>query len=241
MDREKKETDRSNKGTNFTRREFIKGIGIGGGAVVLFGQFGVHGLAWALSGDPQLKMVLVDYAKCTGCRTCEAACSSRNRPVSIDHQELPGLGNPRYANIRVHSFNPDVDVPSVCAMCADTPCVKACPVDPDSKTGRRALYRDQATHTIYNDPGRCIGCRSCAKACAGQRTGVIIPNPATGKPERMCTLCGGDPQCVKRCPFGALSYVEVRRDRKFYGLGPEKIAAELGKSWYGIADFGGIK
>ena len=234
MDREKKETDSSR--TALTRRDFIKGIGIGGGAVILPGHFGVHAAAWALSGDPQLKMVLVDYTKCTGCRTCETACSSRNRPVTIGGRELPGLGNPRYANIRVHSFNPDVDVASVCAMCADTPCVKACPVAPEAKTGRRALYRDQATHTIHNDPTRCISCRSCAKACATERTGVITPNTATGKPERMCTLCGGDPQCVKRCPFGALSYVEVRSDRKFYGLGPEKIAAELAKGWYGTAD-----
>ena len=74
MDREKKEAD-----TSLTRRDFIRGIGIGGGAVVLLGRFGVHAAAWALSGDPQLKMVLVDYTKCTGCRTCEAACSSRNR------------------------------------------------------------------------------------------------------------------------------------------------------------------
>lgn len=236
-----KEIDSSNGLTTLTRRNFIKAIGIGGGAVVLLGQFGVHGLAWALAGDSRLKMVLVDYAKCTGCRTCEAACSSRNRPVSIAGRELPGLGNPRYANIRVNSFNPDVDVPTVCAMCSDTPCVKACPVELDAKTGRRALYRDQATRTIHNDPARCIGCRSCAKTCATQRTGVIIPNPASGKPERMCTLCGGDPQCVKLCPFGAISYVEVRKDRKFYGLGPEKIAAELAKGWYGTAKFGGMK
>lgn len=236
-----KNSDSFSEGTTLTRREFIKGVGLGGGAVVLLGQFGVHGLAWALSGDPELKMVLVDYTKCTGCRTCETACSAQNWPVSIAGRKLSGLGNPRFANIQVHSYNPDVDVPSVCAMCNDTPCVKACPVDHDAKTGRRALYRDQVTHTIHNDPGRCIGCQSCAKACATQRTGVIIPNPLTGKPERMCTLCGGEPQCVKRCPFGAISYVEVRSDRKFYGLGPEKIAAELAKGWYGTAEFGGMK
>jgi Fe-S-cluster-containing hydrogenase component 2 len=57
----------------------------------------------------------------------------------------------------------------------------------------------------------------------------------------MCTLCGGDPQCVKWCPFEALSYVEVRPDRKFYGLGPGKIAAELSMKWYGTADLGGLK
>jgi hypothetical protein len=49
------------------------------------------------------------------------------------------------------------------------------------------------------------------------------------------------PQCVKRCPFGALSHVEVRSDRKFYGLGPEKKAAELARNWYGTADFGGLR
>jgi len=241
MDHKQKETHGPAERTTLTRRDFIKGVGIGGGAVILLGQFGVQAAAWALVGDPRLKLVLVDYTRCTGCRTCETACSAQNWPVSIAGRELPGLGNPRYANIRLHSFNPDVDVPNVCAMCSDTPCVKACPVEQDAKSGRRALYRDQTTHTIHNDPSRCIGCRSCAKACAGQRTGVIVPNPATGKPERMCTLCGGDPQCVKRCPFGALSYVEVRADRKFYGLGPEKIAAELAKGWYGTAEFGGVK
>lgn len=237
----KKESRIRDERSSFTRREFIKGIGISAGAVVLFGRFGVNSAAWALSSDPVLKMVLVDYTKCTGCRTCETACSSRNRPVTINGEDLPGLGNPRYANIRIQSYNPEVDVPNVCAMCADTPCVKACPVEPDPKTGRRALYRDEATHAISNDTNRCIGCRSCARACTTERTGVIIPNAETGKPERMCTLCGGDPQCVKRCPFGALSYVEVRANRTFYGLGPQKIATELAMKWYGTANFGGVK
>ena len=241
MNRRKRETHGPNERANLTRREFIKGMGIGGGAIVLLGQFGIHAVAWADSRNPVLKMVLVDYGKCTGCRTCEAVCSSHNRPLTIEGEKAPGLGNPRYSNIRIESFNPEVDIPNVCAMCADTPCVNACPVEPDPKTGRRAIYRDKTSHTIHNDPDRCIGCRSCAEACSAQRTGVISPDSATGRPQRMCTLCGGDPQCVKRCPFEALSYVEVRADRKFYGLGPDKIAAELAMNWYGTADFGGLK
>lgn len=226
--------------TNLSRRAFLKGIGIGGGALALFGRFGIHSV-WADSANSNLKMVLVDYGKCTGCRTCETVCSSYNRPVTINGEQLPGLGNPRYSNIRVESFNPDVDVPTVCAMCADTPCINACTVEPDHKTGRRALYRDEATHTIRNDPGRCTGCGSCAEACAAQRTGVIIPDSQTGKPERMCTLCGGDPQCVKWCPFEALSYVELKPERKYYGLAPETVAAELARNWYGTADLGGLR
>ena len=237
----KKEKDGSNAPANLSRREFIKNIGIGGGALILLGRFGIHAAAWADSRNPVLKMVLVDYGKCTGCRTCEAVCPSHNRPVTIGGEKLPGLGNPRYSNIRIESYNPEVDIPNVCAMCADTPCVNACPVEPDPKTGRRALYRDETTHTIHNDASRCIGCGSCAEACAGQRTGVIHIDPATERPQGICTLCDGDPQCVKWCPFEALSYVEVRADRKFYSLGPEKIAAELAMKWYGTADFGGLK
>jgi ferredoxin len=97
--RMKKEIDGSNEPANLSRREFIKTIGIGGGALVLLGRFGIHAAAWADSGNPALKMVLVDYAICTGCRTCEAVCSSQNRPVTIDGETLPGLGNLRYANI----------------------------------------------------------------------------------------------------------------------------------------------
>lgn len=236
-----RETHHPDKRSNFTRREFIKGIGIGGGAIVLFAQFGIHAAAWELSGEPVLKMVLVDYGKCTGCRTCETVCSSHNMPVTVNGEKLPGLGNPRYSNIQVERFNPDVDVPNVCAMCADTPCVNACPVEPDPQTRRRALYRDETTHTIHNDPGRCIGCGSCAETCAAQRTGVIRLDPEMGKPEHLCNLCGGDPQCVKHCPFGALSYVEIKPDMKYHGLSPEKIAAKLSQKWYGTADFGGVK
>ncbi|WP_243688792.1 twin-arginine translocation signal domain-containing protein [Geotalea toluenoxydans] len=202
MDDEQKETHRPNGPVILTRRDFIKGVGMGGGALVLLGQFGINGLAWALSGDPELKMVLVDYTKCTGCRTCETACSAKNRPVSLDGRELPGLGNPHFANIRVHSFNPDVDVPSVCAMCADNPCVKACPVEPDAKTGRRALYRDDKTRGIRNDAGRCLGCRSCAKACAAQRTGVISPTRQRASRSGCAPFAAVIPNASSGAPLG---------------------------------------
>jgi len=73
----------------------------------------------------------------------------------------------------------------------------------------------------------------CAEACKTQRVGVIIPNPVTNQPERMCTLCGGDPQCVKNCPFGALSYVEVDTAREHYGMYPDAVAGELSMRYYG--------
>lgn len=39
-------------------------------------------------------MVLVDYKKCTGCRTFESVCSAYNNPIRINVETLLGLGNP---------------------------------------------------------------------------------------------------------------------------------------------------
>ncbi|MEN2985616.1 MAG: 4Fe-4S dicluster domain-containing protein [Thermodesulfovibrionaceae bacterium] len=228
------------KEKNLTRRQFIKATGTCA-ALVLAHKYGICSIAWADPTKKTLKMVLVDYSKCTGCRTCEAVCSSHNNPVTLDGEKLPGLGNPIYSKIRIHSFNPDVDIPNVCAMCPDTPCVNACPVKPEPKTGRKAIYRDEKTLTIQTDLNRCISCGSCAKACAEKRTGVIELDTKTGKPRGICNLCGGAPQCVKLCPFDALSFVEVKTNRKFYGQSPQKIATILAKQWYGIADLGCVK
>jgi len=214
---------------HYTRRDFL-GAALGGSAIVLFGQFGVLRVAKvAAQPAPIYKMIVVDYTKCTGCRTCETACSAYGRKQTVNGETVNGLGNPYYANIRVYNYNPDLDIPSVCVMCPDNPCIEACPVDPDPATGRKALYRDEQTLTVKNDLDRCIGCGSCAEAC---RVGVIIPNRDTNKPERMCTLCDGDPQCVKYCPYEALLYVDVRMQREFYGMKPDHIAEELIKRWY---------
>jgi Fe-S-cluster-containing hydrogenase component 2 len=217
----------------WSRRNFMK-VAFKGGAVLLLGQFGVFRLARAQEeGKDSFTMIMVDYSKCTGCRTCETVCSAFNHPKEVNGELLKGTGNPYLSNIKVYAFNPDVDVPTVCAMCRDNPCIEACPVDPDPVTGRRALYRDSRTLAIKVDPDRCIGCESCAEAC---RVEVIAPNPETALPERMCTLCNGDPQCVKYCPFEALSQVKVDTSREFYAMKPDEIAEKLIEEWYFVSD-----
>ena len=219
---------------DLTRRDFIKNLAVGSGTIALFSNFGL--LHFNADDKGIIRAIVVDYNKCTGCRTCETVCSAFNHKQIVKGETLMGLGNPFLSNIKIHHYNPDVDVAAVCAMCPDAPCIEACPVPEDPETGRKALYREKNTFVIKNDTARCIGCGSCANACKTQRVGIIKPNPETNKPEHICTLCNGNPQCVTYCPFDALSYVEVDSKREFYGIAPGIIAGELSKRFYNIQE-----
>jgi Fe-S-cluster-containing hydrogenase component 2 len=212
-----------------SRRQFVKCLVVGGATLTAGGLGNRRSEA---APAPRLSRVLVDYNKCTGCRTCETVCAQYNHRILVDGEKLLGLGNPDLANIRVHSFNPDVDVPIVCVMCGDAPCIDVCPTGPDNQ-GRRAIYRDAATGAIKIDPGRCIVCGLCANACQ-QRTGAINFD-MQGMPDgRLCTLCDGDPQCVKYCPYEALTHDTGPIDGKQYAVPAEQIAKELADRWYGF-------
>jgi anaerobic carbon-monoxide dehydrogenase iron sulfur subunit len=215
-----------------SRRDFVRNMALGAGALTLMPRFGI--IAAQAAGPSTIKAIVVDFSKCTGCRTCETVCSSVNHKVNIGGTMVNGLGNPELSNIRVWHYNPDVDIPVTCFLCADAPCVATCPVEPDAVTGRRALYRHQTLQTIVCDYDRCIGCGSCAVVCGSSRGGVIARNPATGKPERICNLCGGDPSCVKYCTYGALSYREVEMGMELRNMTPDAIARKLIAHFYEI-------
>lgn len=216
--------------TEVSRRDFIKKLAITGGAMIMVGK-----VQFLFANEPNngtLKAIMVNFDKCTGCRTCETVCSAFHYPVNIDGQWYKGLGNPKLGNIQVHHFNPDVDIPIVCNNCPDTPCVNACPVTPDPLTGYKAIYRDQTTHTISTNHAICISCGSCYRACEDERTGIIRMNPVTDQPERICDHCEGDPECVKNCPYGALTYHTIDVSHEYYGLSPDKIAGKLYERYY---------
>jgi len=130
--------------------------------------------------------IVVDEARCSGCRACELACVVR----------CDGRFGTADARIRVIKIEAEgVDRPSLCRQCADAPCVAACP------TG--ALRADPITRRIQLNRDDCIVCPACAAACP---FGVVFVETATGLP-LICDGCGGDPACVKRCVTGALTNV----------------------------------
>ncbi len=133
------------------------------------------------------KILFTDFEKCTGCRTCEVACSLKNERVC----------NPTLSRISVVEWREmGLDVPMVCQQCEVPLCESVCPTE--------ATARNEETGAMVVDDDLCIGCLSCMAACP---FGAVAVHPRTGKVMR-CNLCDGDPTCVKFCETRALQFEE---------------------------------
>ena len=117
--------------------------------------------------------------ECVGCRICELVCSLKHY----------GVINPQRARIRVYRQE-DQDKIETCRFCDNPKCVEACP------TGAMYLENGRAVH----DRDKCDLCGACIEACP-------FPGALRIFEEELlkCDLCGGEPECVKYCPTGALT------------------------------------
>lgn len=130
--------------------------------------------------------VICDPSLCMGCRICEYACSITKT----------GSFNPSLSRIRGVRIEPVTMTAITCRLCADAPCIIACPQD--------ALTRSEENGTIIVDTDKCDGCGWCVEAC---EFGAIVLNPTTKNAE-ICDLCQDEengPRCVEFCPKDALS------------------------------------
>jgi Fe-S-cluster-containing hydrogenase component 2 len=135
-----------------------------------------------------LKTLMVQPSLCTGCRSCEMACS-------LGHD---GKCSPALSRVRVIRFDSEGrNVPTVCAQCTRPECLSACT--------EGAIRRDVATGAVLIDEDLCNGCRACISACSHSQIGF---HPEKGLAFK-CDLCGGDPLCARFCPTGALSFVHL--------------------------------
>lgn len=140
-----------------------------------------------------MKVLNVDIEKCTGCRTCEAVCSLKNtNRVQPSRSRIKVI---RYEKRgEYHNY-----IPMVCQQCSIALCMDVCPTN--------AISRDAALGAMLVDDKACVGCRICNMACP---VGGISIDPVSNVAFK-CELCEGDPECVKYCDIGALSYVSLDR------------------------------
>ncbi len=133
-----------------------------------------------------VRILKINYERCTGCRLCEQACSVYHENV-LNHEK---------SRIKIVKWEDrGIYVPLVCRHCEDAKCIKACPT--------KALYREPNINAVLIDEEKCMGCKMCITACP---FGAISFNPDSKKIIK-CDLCGGDPQCIQFCDLKAIDYV----------------------------------
>lgn len=134
------------------------------------------------------KGIVIAPDKCTGCKTCELACSFTKTDSF----------NPKDSAISVLAYDEvGLQVPMTCLQCEDPHCMAVCTVN--------AITKDQRTGVVTVDKEKCIGCKMCVSACSfGNMTYSSRMKVAV-----KCDLCSGHPQCVRMCPTDAIVYKEL--------------------------------
>lgn len=212
-----------------TRRGFIQFLARGAG---LLGSswLAVKAVAYRMSGTPlpprsiapdKRKWVMViDLAKCDGCRDCTKACTKMHFvPPVQEWIKVFEVTDNRAAG--------SYYLPRPCMHCDNPPCVRACPVG--------ATYK-RTDGIVMMDQDRCIGCRNCIAQCPYSARSFNWGEPPH-TPEEMsvaysvehnyphrrgvvekCILCpemlrmGMLPGCAKACTMGTIYFGDELED-----------------------------
>jgi Fe-S-cluster-containing dehydrogenase component len=161
-------------------------------------------------------VMVIDLAKCDGCKKCTEACQAMHHTDS-DREWI------KVYKMKDGESETPYFMPKPCFHCDNPPCTKVCPVG--------ATFKRQ-DGIVLIDNERCIGCRSCMVACpystrffnwghtsSEQNTAVgdVVYSPEQSLPRRMgtvekCDFCpdmirqGKMPACVSGCPMNAIYF-----------------------------------
>ena len=194
---------------NLTRRDFLKVCGACTAVLGLGARFAPPPLILGKKAVPtapaQSGGMLIDLARCIGCKRCVVACKKKNNlpldddPVSLSAKAFTFV---EFRNISSDPAKPTIEpIKRQCMNCVDPACVSACTV---------GALQKQPNGPVTYDTNKCIGCRYCMYACPfGIPTFEWKNQLAVIKKCDNCAdlvAAGRSPACVQACPVAALQY-----------------------------------
>ncbi|NLG74557.1 MAG: hypothetical protein GX495_21240 [Chloroflexi bacterium] len=188
--------------------------------------------------------LVYDPYLCTGCLSCATACAEK-WAAELHPEETKDVVNLEFSRIRPMRFQ-YVDVVNMCHYCQleawaegtdEFPCQFVCPEDaiitvPEGE-GKPGFY---GMGYKWVDQDKCLGvdkCWRCAEICEDQFGSGISYDPISKKAQG-CTRCGGDPECVKACPNGALQWVPQLKNGRYFAQSPTAAAELLYRKMYNV-------
>jgi formate dehydrogenase beta subunit len=167
-----------------------------------------------MASDIKSAALLLDLAKCTACRGCQAACKQWNDLPAVETVNWGSYQNPRelsydtYTLIHFDEYERDDGTLAWlfrnerCLHCTDAACVDVCP------TG--ALSHNEMGFVSFEED-KCNGCGYCAQYCPFgiPRLGQVDRLTGEAKSSK-CTFCqdritnGLPTACAQACPTGAI-------------------------------------
>jgi anaerobic carbon-monoxide dehydrogenase iron sulfur subunit len=136
------------------------------------------------------KTLVLRPEKCTGCHSCEMICS-------LTHDGECNFNLSRIGVIKTNGGGTNENIPVVCQQCSAPICADVCIMG--------AISRNETTGALLVNEDLCVGCKTCVVACP---LGGVLYHYVK-KCAMKCDLCGGDPECVKSCLYGALEYLPL--------------------------------
>ena len=96
-------------------------------------------------------VMVIDLAKCTGCKACTVSCNAENNlPPGVVYRPVVEEELGEFPNVRLRF------TPRPCMQCENPPCTPVCPVNATWK---------RPDGIVVVDYDACIGCRYCIAAC----------------------------------------------------------------------------
>jgi anaerobic dimethyl sulfoxide reductase subunit B len=149
---------------------------------------------------------LVNSDACSGCKTCQVACSDRHDlPAGLHWRRVYEVtsGGWQKKGSAWHSTVAAYYLSVTCHHCAVPVCATSCPSDAIWKRDDGIVILDQA---------RCTKCRKCEMDCP---YGAVRSDGSGNTPLAKCDACVDDvyvgrlPACVAACPNRALEFGEL--------------------------------